>query len=413
MDGDYKQSNEYALETKAKITEIENIIASRRKQRRLTIIVSVCALIFVILAGILFYRNSIVPNTKYNNALSLVEQGQYDQAISIFNDLGDYKDSKDQLIETRYLKGCSLLSGGYYSEAISTFEKLGDYKDSFTNMQEATYKTALRFKQQKRYDEAIAVFNTIIDYKDASEQITLTEQDKKNDSITLINLKGRSLVDAEKYLKTNDLKYTVLEKESQSDKAGLILSMSPETGTVLLKGDMVTITVSKGLEKYETYIGDGNNKALYQVNIITKGNIYKRRHPHIDPSNKTEDQAKPGEAYNVYETILNEGYTWIRADNNEWIAIENEWVERDSNCTHRNGDFTIRKAWINDVGGSGVYDKPTENTTVRQWVDSLPHGSEVTIYYKFYNGSHYWYKIGANRWVKDLRGEKVKFYYNY
>ena len=43
----------------------------------------------------------IVPAVKYHNAISLIEEGKYDEAIEILEELEDYRDSKQQLIEAR------------------------------------------------------------------------------------------------------------------------------------------------------------------------------------------------------------------------------------------------------------------------------------------------------------------------
>lgn len=68
--------------------------AKRVKWVRNRKIVSVVAIFVIaaILVAILF-QQVIIPGNRYNDALVLMETGQYEEAVSIFEALGDYKDS--------------------------------------------------------------------------------------------------------------------------------------------------------------------------------------------------------------------------------------------------------------------------------------------------------------------------------
>lgn len=78
----------------------------------------------------------------YNTAVALAEAGQYDEAIAAFTELGDYKDSAEQIEqikdsaeqerETTYNQAVTLWENGEFDEAYAAFEELGDYKDSET-----------------------------------------------------------------------------------------------------------------------------------------------------------------------------------------------------------------------------------------------------------------------------------------
>ena len=73
----------------------------------------------------------------YNAAVALVEAGQYDEAIAAFTELGNYKDSAEQINETTYNQAVTLLESENYDEAISIFTKLGNYKDSVNQVEHA------------------------------------------------------------------------------------------------------------------------------------------------------------------------------------------------------------------------------------------------------------------------------------
>lgn len=74
----------------------------------------------------------------YNRAIELTDKNS-SNSIEIFEKLGDYKDSKDKVNEIIYNQGIALFDDGEFAEAFDKFEKLGDYKDSKDKKQEALF----------------------------------------------------------------------------------------------------------------------------------------------------------------------------------------------------------------------------------------------------------------------------------
>ena len=68
--------------------------------------------------------------TMYNDAVALMDGGNYDEAIAAFTKLGNYSDSKTQINEATYRKACALMAAGNRSDAATLFSGLGGYKDS-------------------------------------------------------------------------------------------------------------------------------------------------------------------------------------------------------------------------------------------------------------------------------------------
>lgn len=66
----------------------------------------------------------------YLDAEKLLNSQNYDDAISFFESLGDYKDSSSKLMEAKYLKAESLRSSRKFAEAYLILKELGEYKDS-------------------------------------------------------------------------------------------------------------------------------------------------------------------------------------------------------------------------------------------------------------------------------------------
>lgn len=57
--------------------------------------IAVIVVLLIALAGILLISKVIIPNSEYKTASELISSGSYDEAISVLNRLGDYKDSAE------------------------------------------------------------------------------------------------------------------------------------------------------------------------------------------------------------------------------------------------------------------------------------------------------------------------------
>lgn len=71
-----------------------------------------------------------INEEKYSYAVSLMEQEKFDEAMTAFEELGDYKDSPQQIYEVKYRKGESILEDGNDIEAALIFMEINYYKDA-------------------------------------------------------------------------------------------------------------------------------------------------------------------------------------------------------------------------------------------------------------------------------------------
>lgn len=69
-------------------------------------------------------------SSDYNRAQELCEKGNYEDALDIFEELGDYEDSNEMVVSCNYEIAKLLFEEGTYEDALDIFEALGDYKDS-------------------------------------------------------------------------------------------------------------------------------------------------------------------------------------------------------------------------------------------------------------------------------------------
>ena len=127
-------------------------------------LIAVCALVVQV----------IIPNVRYSMANNAVSAGNYEEAISTFEDLADFKDSQEKIKETQYVWAESKLASGDAEGAIELFETLGDYEDSADRIQEiqdsASYEQAEKEFENGNYEEAKTLFENLGSYSDAASR---------------------------------------------------------------------------------------------------------------------------------------------------------------------------------------------------------------------------------------------------
>ena len=153
--------------------------AKERKNKRLTVAFVLVVLIACVVGWFVVTR--VIPENKYQKAWTLRENGQYDDAIAAFAELGDYSDAAAQITETKYQQAVSLREAGEYESAIAAFTSLNDYRDAKTQigeMKQEKYQQAVTLRENGQYDEAIAVFTELWGYSNSTAQITETKYKK-------------------------------------------------------------------------------------------------------------------------------------------------------------------------------------------------------------------------------------------
>ena len=127
-------------------------------------LIAVCALVVQV----------IIPNVRYSMANNAVSAGNYEEAISTFEDLADFKDSQEKIKEAQYAWAESMLASGDAEGAIELFETLGDYEDSADMIQEiqdsASYEQAEEEFENGNYEEAKTLFENLGNYSDAASR---------------------------------------------------------------------------------------------------------------------------------------------------------------------------------------------------------------------------------------------------
>lgn len=142
-------------------------------------------LLLLLCAGFLF-RNLYITKrnllNKYQLGIDLVDEGDYQEAIDLFNDLGDYKESLKYIEQAKngltYERAILLFRDGQYELAVKEFTKIEDYLDSKKYIERASafveadalYNEAHKLYEAGKFAEALAIFEKLDNYED-SEQL--------------------------------------------------------------------------------------------------------------------------------------------------------------------------------------------------------------------------------------------------
>lgn len=144
---------------------------------------------------------------QYDAAQALMENGNYNEALVRFQQLGDYKDSVESLgvaqnhVDYDFAK--KLFDNGEYKEAAQAFAQLEGFQDSANLALEAQYLYAMELFKTGMYEDAASEFRNLekVNYKDSelySAKIALALYENKqktvyNEACRLFNKKEYQL----------------------------------------------------------------------------------------------------------------------------------------------------------------------------------------------------------------------------
>ena len=102
---------------------------TKSKKKIIIPIVIAASLLLIVGAGLAswFY---LIPVMKYNKAVDLINEKQFDEGLAILKELGDFSDAPTQYKTGLYVKALNYLSQNDYDNSRAIFEELGDFKDS-------------------------------------------------------------------------------------------------------------------------------------------------------------------------------------------------------------------------------------------------------------------------------------------
>mgnify|MGYP004582251085 CR=1 FL=1 len=87
-----------------RFAELARKEAEKRAKRNKKIAIITTPIVCVVIAFIIVLNAVIIPNSKYNAAVALMDAGNSDEAYSIFQELGNYKDSAEKAENIKVIK---------------------------------------------------------------------------------------------------------------------------------------------------------------------------------------------------------------------------------------------------------------------------------------------------------------------
>lgn len=181
-----KEADEMISACKQKIEKLE-----QKREQNVKVVKKVAKIVVpivvVVIAFLVVLTKVIIPNGKYNDAIALMEAGQYEEAIAAFDAMDGYKDSAEKIEECKtgilddsYNASIVLMDAGEYEQAVEGFELLAehDFKDSAamvemckTAILDRKYEEGNALMASGQYEEAIAVFEAVDEYENSADSI--------------------------------------------------------------------------------------------------------------------------------------------------------------------------------------------------------------------------------------------------
>lgn len=151
----------------AQKAKLQEAVDTRRSGCLIWIIVSFIVF-FIGLIAIAIWP-SLSTEMKYQQASTMMANGEYLQASKVFDKLDDYKDSETKANEAVYTYASSILNSGAYETALELFNSISTYSNSGERIAECRYALGKMHIDNGNYDEAYDHLRHIPRYADAGE----------------------------------------------------------------------------------------------------------------------------------------------------------------------------------------------------------------------------------------------------
>lgn len=140
---------------------------------RAVCLIIVCAVLCTALAfGTRYlYQTQIYPRIIYTQAQSAYDEGRYEDAIALYDEIADFKDSAERKDGAVYALAKETYARGAYLDARELFLSIRGYEDSAQLADQAMYVYAKELIAQENFEEAITALTEIKNYEDSKSLI--------------------------------------------------------------------------------------------------------------------------------------------------------------------------------------------------------------------------------------------------
>lgn len=231
-----------------------------------------------------------IPKTKYAKAADCFENKDYAKAADLFKELGNYEDSKDRMNESKYQMAEVAYADKDYKTAYEGYEALGSsYKDARDKAKDAKYLYACECLTVKKYKDASDLFNVLKDYKDG--------QDKFNESTYAY---AKECFESKKY----EAARTYFAKVKGYEDADTLWNESSYNGGIACIN-------SKDYKKAVTFLSDVTGYSDAKTKINEAKYAYVKAHKNnTDTTTYSYLKDLKAAGYSDSKTIYNDLYDW-------------------------------------------------------------------------------------------------------
>ena len=239
-------------------------------------------------------------------------------------------------------------------------------------------------------------------YKKEPEPVVETKEEEiivvEEVEPTMPELRGFDLVEAKEILNNLGIDFFDEDevKEFSDIAEGLVIECNPAAGKKVSKDTKVILTVSKGKENEEPEAEPEptvNKTEDVLIKVNDSNSLRIRDYPSTTTGNQVGKVCK-GTVLTAHETYSNEGYTWYRIADNEWIADDGTWIKKLSSRPS-DGSYTIKtmetlkRRSSPEIADDNVTGKISKNTIMTAYET------------KTTTDGYMWYRIESDQWIAD------------
>jgi len=330
---------------------------------------------------IVLVASAITNSNTYKDALALMAQENYAEAITLFESLEDYKDAPGMLEQAQYLREQQLLDQDYdaalklveakeYAAAIDAFEQLGSHRDSRQQLEKARELLQLQQEEAQRAET----------YAAAAEMLKSGDDEKENEAYQLLTQLG-DYKDAPQLLSkfrrvvshmnfdSSSSKYTDYTENYTYNDIGKVADTHQEFQQTYSKTFQITIHHtydSNGNEELATYeYPNTSTSQLGNKNVASEESVYDgggrlidRCTTYIDETVKHEYYRWYDEEGNLLSPELSDEYLASHADPSQNYLLTNRMI---------NSEGQILRTWQETVSNEGVPSGQRNKETVYEY----------------------------------------------
>lgn len=186
----FRSSAAQISECRRKIEDLEaketarQIAAEKAKKKAKKIAIIAAPIVCVCIAFVIVLNAVIIPNQKYNEAMDLIDSGDYESAYALLEEIG----KNDVIATNKYDRAIDLIDSGDYKAAYALLDGLS-YRDSEEKLQSMKSQHPQAFLGGADVGDTVTfgTYEQNNNYSDGNENIEWVVIDKQEDKIMVVS----------------------------------------------------------------------------------------------------------------------------------------------------------------------------------------------------------------------------------